>query len=135
MNLKLTNLDAIRLLEGMTGLGNLAIEDFKTNYSITRNIDKLSSVVKAYYKSINASAGKYAIKDDSGNHTSPNGQYQFKNEVDKNRFLKQKMEIDETEVQLDLFPIKVSELQKIKGLKAIQMAMCTELIEEDVKVL
>lgn len=122
------NVNLKRIIIGLTEIGNLDIEDFNTNYNITRTIANLSQVEKAYNKSVASLQNEY-VKD------IQNGFYVFENEENKKVFQEKITELDEKildESTTKIWRIKASDLKKIKGIKGTTMAKCYELIIDDI---
>jgi len=129
------NLNLKRIIIGLSEIGNLEIESFDTNYNITRTIANLNQVDKAYTKSLSAIQKKYIRKDDKGNLASENGYFIFNSDTDKESYTKEVEALEETivdETKTQVWRLKASELQKIKGVKGTTMAKCHELIEDDI---
>lgn len=129
------NVNLKRIIIGLTEIGNLDIEDFNTNYNITRTVANLSQVEKAYSKSASALQKEYVKKDDKGNLVIENGFFVFENEENKKSFQDKAAELDEKiidESVTKVWRIKASELRKIKGIKGTTMAKCYELIIDDI---
>lgn len=132
---KITNISLKRIIIGLGEIGNLDIEDFNTNYNITRTIANLSQVEKAYTKSASALQKEYIKKDEKGNLISENGFWVFDSEEKNKEFQQKATELDEKVVDesvTKVWRIKASELKKVKGLKATSMAKCHELIIDDI---
>lgn len=122
------NVNLKRIIIGLTEIGNLDIEDFNTNYNITRTIANLNQVEKAYNKSVASLQNEY-VKD------IQNGFYVFENEENKKVFQEKATELDEKildESTTKIWRIKASDLKKIKGIKGTTMAKCYELIIDDI---
>lgn len=129
------NINLKRIIIGLTEIGNLDIEDFNTNYNITRTIANLNQVEKAYTKSAAALQKEYVKKDDKGNLISENGFWIFENDEKRKSFQDKATELDEKiidESVTKVWRIKASDLKKIKGLKGTTMAKCYELIIDDI---
>lgn len=128
----IVNRDLKRIIIGLSEIGNLEIEDFDTNYNITRTITNLNQVDKAYNKSLGALQKKYVKKDDRGTLIIENGFFVFNTEQDKKCYGEELDKLDETEVtDIKVWKLKTSQLKKIKGIKGTTMAKCHELIEDD----
>lgn len=130
---KIMNINISRTILGLTEIGNLEIEDFTMNYNITRSIANLSVAEKAYGKTIQTLQKKHIQKDEKGNYATLNGFYIFLSENDKEAYQKAFDELNETIVDVKIYSMKASDLQKIKGIKGTTMAKCFELIIDDLK--
>lgn len=130
------NSNISRIILGLTEIGNLEIEDFRINLSISRNITSLSDVEKVLIKTHQTLLKKYVEKDEKGNLMSANGVYIFKTEDDKTEYQKSFEELNEQVLSEDvkLYKIKTSDLEKIKGVKGITMAKISELIIDDTTI-
>jgi hypothetical protein len=123
-----------RIIIGLSEIGNLDIEDFDTNYNITKTIANLNQVDKAYNKSLGALQKKYVKKDDKGSLVIENGFFIFNSEEDKKTYGEELDKLDEVvidETKTKVWRLKTSQLQKIKGLKGTTMSKCYELIIDD----
>lgn len=125
------NSEVTRIIIGLTELGNLDIEDFKTNYQIAKTITNLGLVEKAYNKSLQALMKKHIKVGEDGNFQVENNSYVFKSKEDKDNYISEIEKIQDATVDTKIFTIKESELKKIKGLKGTTMAKLYELIEHD----
>lgn len=128
------NMNIKRIIIGLSEIGNLDIEDFETNYNITKTIANLNQVDKAYNKSLSALQKKYVKKNDKGNFVIENNFFVFNSEDDKKKYGEELDKLDETvvdETKTKVWRLKTSQLQKIKGLKGTTMSKCYELIIDD----
>ncbi len=129
------NINLKRIIIGLSEIGNLEIEDFNTNYNITRTIANLNQLDKAYTKSLSAIQKKYIKKDEKGNFAYENGFFIFNSDADRDSYSKELEALEENivdETKTHVWRLKASELQKIKGIKGTTMAKCHELIEDDI---
>jgi hypothetical protein len=141
------NGDLSRIIQGLTLIGQLEIDDFKLNYSISRNIEILSQAEKIYNKSYENLRKKYVDTDENGNtryikHQNGTIEYIFSDKNRKKEFESKIFELNEQLVQLDkIFLLKTSQLSEVKDkddrctVKGTWMAMCLELIVDDKKIL
>ena len=125
------NIDVARIIVGLTEIGNLDIEDFKTNYQIAKTITNLGLVEKAYNKSLQALMKKHIKVGEDGNFQVENNSYVFKSKEDRDTYVEATEKLQNTKVDTKIWKLKESDLKSIKGLKAKAMAMCFELIEQD----
>jgi hypothetical protein len=125
------NSEVTRIIIGLTELGNLDIEDFKTNYQIAKTINNLGMVEKAINKTIESFKKKHISLGEDGNYKVENNSYVFKSKEDKDNYISEIEKIQDATVDTKIFTIKESELKKIKGLKGTTMAKLYELIEHD----
>jgi len=130
------NLNLKRIILGLTEIGNLDIDDFKVNYSITKTIANLNTVEKAYNKTLNTLMNKLIQKDENGNFMSANNFYIFSSEQNKKEYFDAVEKLNDTILDDDVkvYKLKASDLQNIKGLKGTTMAKCHELIIDDIQV-
>lgn len=130
------NGDISRIILGLTEIGNLEIEDFKINLSISRSIANLSEVEKAFLKTHQALLKKHVKKDDKGNLMSADNFYLFLTDDDKLEYQKSLEKLNEQCLSEDvkLWKIKTSDLEKIKGVKGTTMAKIHELIIDDTTI-
>jgi len=131
---KITNNAISRTIIGLGEIGNLDIEDFKLNYGITRSIANLSQVEKAYIKSLNAIQKKYISKDEKGNFVIEGNNYVFNSEKEKSSYLDELDKLNETVVDVEVWKMKTSDLQKLKGIKGTTMSKCHEIIIDDLNL-
>ena len=122
------NCNISRIILGLMEIGSLEIEDLQTNISISKNIANLSIVEKAYGKSLDVIKNKYVKKDEVGAFMQENGIYLFSSIEDKEAYASAITKLNESVVTEELFSIKISPLQTIKGIKAIMFAKCDELM-------
>lgn len=125
------NSEVTRIIIGLTELGNLDIDDYKTNYGIARTINNLGVVEKAFNKTIESLRKKYVKVNEDGTYQIENNSYVFNSKEDKETYITEVEKIQDTVVDAKVFILKESELKKIKGLKGTTMAKLYELIEHD----
>ena len=125
------NINVSRILLGLSEIGNLEIEDFKVNYAITRSIANLTVVEKAYSKSLAALQKKYVKMDENGNLSVQNNFFVFNSLEDNKKYREELDKLNEFVVDVKVFAIKSSDLKDVKGLKALTMAKCHELVVDD----
>lgn len=125
------NSEVTRIIIGLTELGNLDIDDYKTNYGIAKTINNLGVVEKAFNKSIESLRKKYVKVNEDGTYQIENNSYVFNSKEDKETYITELEKIQDTVVDAKVFRLKESELKKIKGLKGTTMAKLYELIEHD----
>lgn len=125
------NVDVSRIIMGLTEIGNLDIDDFKTNYQISKTITNLGVVEKAYTKSVQALMKKHIKVGEDGNYLIENGSYVFKTKQDRDLYVDVLEKLQNEKVSTKIWTLKESQLKTIKGLKGTTMAKCQELIEQD----
>ncbi len=130
-SVEILNINVSRIIVGLTEIGNLAIEDFDTNMAISKTIANLSTVEKAYGKSMQAIMKKYIKTDASGNFMSENGFYLFENQNDKLAYTSETDKLNDTTVTEKVWTFKATFLKDVKGLKGTTLAKCHELIVDD----
>lgn len=126
-----SNIDVTRIIMGLQEIGNLDIEDFKTNYQIAKTITNLGQVEKAYNKSLQSLMKKYIKVGDDGNFQVENNAYVFKSKEDREEYVDAVDKLHNAIVEAKVWKLKESVLKGIKGLKGTTMAKCYELIEQD----
>lgn len=124
-------MDLGRIIIGLSELGNLDIEDFDTNFSISKTIANLTVFEKAYSKTIQSLQKRHIKIDEKGQLANENGSYIFKSVKDREDYLDAFDKISEEPVNCDVWRLKLSELRKIKGIKGTMMAKFHELIIDD----
>ena len=131
------NINVSKIILGLTEIGNHEIEDFKVNYAITRSITNLGVVEKSYNKSLAALQKKYVKLDENGNLSLQNNFFVFNSLEDNKKFREELDKLNEYVVDVKVFAIKASDLEKIKDangkslIKATTMSKCHELIIDD----
>jgi hypothetical protein len=125
------NMDVSRIIMGLTEIGNLDIDDFKTNYQISKTITNLGVVEKAYNKSFQSLLKKHVKVGEDGNYLIENGSYVFNSKQDRDAYVDAFEKLQNERVSAKIWKLKESQLNKIKGLKGTTMAKCFELIEQD----
>jgi hypothetical protein len=126
----ISNVDVPRIIIGLTEIGNLDIDDFDTNYNITKTITNLGVVEKAYTKTLQALMKKHIKVDEKGNFETENNSYIFISKEDRDKYLEEYEALVNAPVNAEVWKLKLSELRKIKGIKGTTMAKCHELIED-----
>lgn len=132
---EIANINVSRIMEGYAQIGQLEIEDFNLNLSISRTIANLSLVEKAYLKSATAIKNKYIKKLDNGNFAVENNSYVFNSAKDKMQYESEKEKLDNAPVTEKIWILKTSILKDVKGIKATMMSFCHELIIDDAGIL
>lgn len=132
MNIKNINLN--RLIGGLEQVGQLDSVDFKFNYAVGRNIEKMATLGKSYSKSLSALVNKHVQMDDKGSPVTIGNEYDFKTKKDRETYIKSKTDLDEIENEVDLWLLKTSDLEKIKGLKAVTLFMLGDIIVDDLNL-
>lgn len=129
---KILNINIKRIIIGLTEIGNLDIEDFNTNLNISKTIANLNLAEKAYIKTTQTIMKKHIKQNDTGGLViDANKFYVFKTEQDRIDYENAIEKLNETEVTEKIFPLKVSVLKNVKGLKGNMMAKCHEVIMDD----
>jgi hypothetical protein len=131
--INIVNANIKRIIIGLNEIGNLDIGDFDTNLNISKNIASLNIAEKAYIKTHNSLLNKHVKRNEAGEFMSENNFYIFLSDKDKAEYKVAVDKLNETEVTEPIYKIKTSVLKNVKGLKAISMAKCNELIEDDIK--
>lgn len=126
----IVNMDVPRIIIGLTEIGNLDIDDFDTNYNITKTITNLGVVEKTYTKTLQALMKKHIKVDDKGVFETENNSYVFLSKEDREKYLEEYESLVNAPVNAEVWKLKLSELRKIKGIKGTTMAKCHELIED-----
>ncbi len=133
---KIINENVTRIIKGLSGIGSMDILDFTLNFGITRNLSVLSCIEKAYDKSKDALLKKYAAKDETGGYSMTNGYINFDSDQKRQAYEKEKIALDETAFEDQVYRIKTSQLKDIQGKGlALFMALCHEIIIDDAKVM
>jgi hypothetical protein len=127
---KIFNINVSRIIMGLTEIGNLDIEDFDTNYNISKTITNLGEVEKAYNKTLQNLMKTHIKIDEKGQYAHENGSYIFKSPKDRETYLEAFDNLANKSVEADIWKLKLSELRKIKGIKGTTMAKCQELIDD-----
>lgn len=128
---KIININVSRIIVGLTEIGNLDIDDFDTNYNISKTITNLGEVEKAYNKTLQNLMKTHIKIDEKGQYAHENGSYIFNSSKDREDYLKAFDELANKPVEAQVWKLKLSELRKIKGIKGTTMAKCQELIEDE----
>lgn len=119
------------LLTDITGLRNLSQKQLpvKVSYAIAKNIGKIESELKIYYKEREKLIDKYAQKDDKGNISADdNGQIAFKEESieDWNKGIKELLSIEN---DIDIHKFKLEQLEGY-SLTPAELMFIVDMIEE-----
>ncbi len=148
--MKIKNANLKRLIIGLGQIGELSIPIFKLNYAIGRNLEKMTTLGKSYDKSLEALINKHAQIDDKGLAVTINDEYDFKSKKDRETFIKNKIELDEIENEVELWKLKTSVLEKVMkkikcdkcdaekevcGLNGILLYKLNEIIIDDANIL
>lgn len=129
---KILNINIKRIIIGLTEIGNLEIEDFNTNLSISKTIANLNVAEKAYTKTMHSLMKKHIKKNASGGlMLDANNFYVFISDKDKVEYEQSVEKLNETEVTEKIFTLKTSVLKNVKGIKGNMMAKCYEVIVDD----
>ena len=110
----ISNVDVPRIIIGLTEIGNLDIDDFDTNYNITKTITNLGVVEKAYTKTLQALMKKHIKVDEKGNFETENNSYIFISKEDRDKYLEEYEALVNAPVNAEVWKLKLSELRKIK---------------------
>ena len=129
--IKIINLNIKRIIIGLTEIGNLDIEDFDTNLSISKTIANLNVAEKAYVKTMQNLMKKHILKDDKGKFVVDGNNFVYLSVKDKEEYEKAIEALNETEVTEKIFYLKTSVLKNVSGLKGNMMAKCHEVINDD----
>jgi hypothetical protein len=127
---KIVNINVSRIIMGLTEIGNLDIDDFDTNYNISKTITNLGEVEKAYNKTLQNLMKTHIKVDEKGQLASENGSYIFNSVKDRETYLEAFDALANKPVSAEVWNLKLSELRKIKGIKGTTMAKCQELIDD-----
>ncbi len=134
-NVIIKNCDVIRILQGLTELGNLDIEDYKLNYGIARSISNLQQSAKIFEKTLTSIQKKYFKKEDNGNFSvDEHGQHVFESASKRTEMEDEIEKLGDTECGSKVFKIKASDLKNLKGIKPNFIAKIMELIDDDVEI-
>jgi len=106
--MKIKNSQLVTFLNGVDGIQskNLPI---KVGYAITRNIDLMESVAKAYDEERNKIIKKYAKKDEAGQPVVNGNSYDIEDALN---FEAEMNELLEIENELEIHTVPFSELEK-----------------------
>src|SRR3989304_2200620 len=100
-NMKITTLELVtRFAPAIEKLSVLEISDFQTNYAIARNITKISSAVKSFFKAQDAHINKYVKKDELGKPIILNKEFDFETKEAHDNFISKKQKLAVTEIDL-----------------------------------
>jgi len=127
---KIFNINVSRIIMGLTEIGNLDIEDFDTNYNISKTITNLGEVEKAYNKTLQNLMKTHIKIDEKGQYAHENGSYIFNSQKDREIYLEAFDTLANKPVEAEVWELKLTELRKIKGIKGTTMAKCQELIDD-----
>lgn len=127
---KIVNINVSRIIMGLTEIGNLEIDDFDTNYNISKTITNLGEVEKAYNKTLQNLMKAHIKIDEKGQYAHENGSYIFNSTKDREDYLAAFDTLANKPVEAEVWKLKLSELRKIKGIKGTTMAKCQELIDD-----
>ncbi len=135
--------DLSELKEGLENLSKLKPKNFKLNYALEYNIEKVSRGLKAYYRSLNAMREAYVKQDADGELITiqsgvdgrgmPIHRFKFNNPESKKKFKKEADALDATPFDEKMFKIKVSTLEAEKN-PEIKMAQIGCILERDMKI-
>ncbi len=129
---KIININIKRIMMGVNEIGNLDIEDFDTNLSISKTIANLNVAEKAYTKTMQTLMKKHIKKNDAGGlMVDDKNFYVFLSDKDKVEYENAVEKLNETEVTEKVFKLKTSVLRNVKGIKGSVMAKCHEVIDDD----
>lgn len=125
--------DLLSLREGLDLLGNLKIQNFKLNYAIEYNIEKVKRLLKIGAKTVNEIRKKHAKKDEQGEPIVNDRRFSFENQEALSR------EIEELENQpidefLHKFKVSTLEKEKIEGLTPRVLSLIGPLLERDIEI-
>jgi len=138
--------DLVELRAGLERLGILKLTNFKLNYAVGYNIDKVNRGIKAYFKSLEALKEECVRKNEKGEFVTyaggidtkgrPIRKLDFKNPEQKKRFEKEAEKLDTKPFEEMMHKIKVSTLEKEKngGIDASIMVQIGCILVRDVKV-
>jgi len=144
--MKVKNENISNIINGLEMIGKLDIDDYKFNYTIGRNLEKLVPMLKSYNKSFEALINKYTLKDNKGKPVIVNkqvqiddkgkpifggGEYDYNSKEDRENYIKKKTELQEMENEVDLWKLKTSILEKIKGVNGVMNFMLKQIIIDD----
>lgn len=135
---KVLTMSASTIIKGLIELGSLQIEDFDLNMKITEAAGKLGVVEKAYLKTASVLIQKHIETNEKGVPlTQGEGAYRsyvYKSISDKETYLKEMGILNNTPVNsIEVGIIKMSQLQKLKGLTAYTMMKLGVLVHNDLK--
>lgn len=136
-----TNNNLIKIINGLTALGELEIENFSLNYAIARNTDILTSHLKTYQKMTKSLRDKHIKKNEDGSYATQkrdNGieEFVFVDNTHKQEYISKVEKLGEQVVEVEkLFTLKTSMLNEVKGIKPNMLLSCMELVVDDTDML
>jgi hypothetical protein len=131
---QIRNVNVARIMKGLGEMGALEIEDFNFKYNITKSMVNLSVVEQLYIKYVTDLNKKYVKVDENNNLMSDErGNLIFKSGEDKKNYSDAFAKLNETVVDVKVWTMKASDLEKIKGLRAVTMSKFHELIIDDIE--
>lgn len=133
MEVKNSNLNL--RIGGLEKIGQLDSANFKFNYAVGRNIEKLSSLGKSYNKSLLALINKHVLMDDKGKPIIVGNDYDYKSKKDRDAYIKSKNELDEIKNEVDLRKLKTSDLKDVKGINGVILFQLGDIIVDDANIL
>ena len=121
-----------RIVEGLTEIGNLEIDDFDMNIAISKTLANLKVVAQAYQKTTITIMKKHIKVDEKGNFLSENGFYIFISVKDKEDYQVEVDALNDTKVVEKVWTFKASDLKKAGLKKATMMSKIDELLVYDI---
>ena len=137
MNKKLTNKNIYRLIEGLSLLSQLEIPDFKTSYSIDRNLNKLKPLKSVYEKCFSSLLKKFKAKTEDAageKFVVENNEYVFPSKKERESFIQERLKLDNTDLEEKIFEIKISSLQDVKNMRPVILTLLEGIIVHDIEL-
>ena len=84
----------------------------KVSVAIARNLTTINKEIELYNQQREDIAERYAKKDEKGNYVLNGNNYTFANDKDRQSFIEEVSELNDTDIDINIFKFNVSELDR-----------------------
>lgn len=84
----------------------------KVSVAIARNLTTINKEIELYNQQREDIAERYAKKDEKGNYVLDGNNYTFANGKDRQSFIEEVSELNDTDIDINIFKFNVSELDR-----------------------
>lgn len=97
--------------QALLGVVNMTLPR-KVSVAVSRNLSKIEKEITLYNSQREDIAGRYARKDEQGNYILDGNNYTFVSDENKEAFLQEAKELNETDIDIDFMKFRAEELDR-----------------------